>query len=146
MVARIREVGGYPIGIHRTYLRPNGSGKADVNPSKMMLGGSAGGAVRLGPNMPVIALAEGIETALSIVMASRMTCWATLSTSGMKAIALPPPPIAELVVIAADHDEAGLAAADATAERLRREGRAVSVIHPDKPGADFNDVLRASAR
>ena len=34
-----------------------------MTPSKMMLGPSAGGAVRFGPDGPVIALAEGIETA-----------------------------------------------------------------------------------
>lgn len=33
--------------VHRTYLRQDGSGKADVEPAKAMLGAAAGGAVRL---------------------------------------------------------------------------------------------------
>ena len=53
--------------------------------------------------------------------------------------------MAEVVIIAADHDDAGLEAAEATAARLEADGRAVSVIHPRQPGADFNDVLRGAA-
>jgi phage/plasmid primase-like uncharacterized protein len=142
MLAQIRGPKGEALGIHRTYLRPDGSGKAEVVPAKMMLGPSSSGAVRFGPDGRVIALAEGIETALSVSRASRMTVWATLSTSGLKGLILPPPPVAELVIIAADNDDAGLAAAEVTAARLEAEGRAVSVIFPPKPGADFNDVLR----
>ena len=145
MLAQIRGPKGEALGIHRTYLRPDGSGKADVTPAKMMLGPSSGGAVRFGPDGRVIALAEGIETALSVSRASRLTVWATLSTSGLKGLILPPLPVAEVVIIAADHDDAGLAAAEVTAARLEAEGRAVSVIYPPKPGADFNDVLRGGA-
>lgn len=142
MIARIRGVDGRPLGIHRTYLRPDGSGKADVTPAKMMLGPSSGGAVRFGPDGPVIALAEGVETALSVARASRLTVWATLSTSGLKGLILPPLPMAEVVIICADNDEAGLSAAEFKAGQLEAEGRVVSIIHPPKAGDDFNDVLR----
>ncbi len=141
MLAQIRGPKGEPLGIHRTFLRPDGSGKADVPSAKMMLGPSSGGAVRFGPDNRVIALAEGIETTLSVSRASRLTTWATLSTSGLKGLILPPLPVAEVIVIAADHDEAGISAAEVTAARLECEGRAVSVIHPRKPGTDFNDLL-----
>jgi hypothetical protein len=133
LVAQIRGAKGERLGIHRTYLRPDGSGKADVSPAKMMLGPSSGGSVRFGPDSRVIALAEGIETAVSVSRASRLTVWATLSTSGLKGLILPPLPVAEVVIIAADHDEAGLAAAEVTAARLEADGRAVSVIYPPKP-------------
>ncbi|WP_172298144.1 toprim domain-containing protein [Pseudoruegeria sp. HB172150] len=142
MLAQIRGSNGEALGIHRTFLRDDGSGKADVKPAKMMLGPSSGGAVRFGPNAPVIALAEGIETSLSISLASRMTVWATLSTSGLKALVLPPPPVAEVVIIAADHDDAGMAAAQSAGEHFEAEGRAVSIIQPHEPGTDFNDLLR----
>lgn len=143
MVARLRGPQGQAMGLHRTYLRPDGSGKADLQGgAKMMLGACGGGAVRFGPDRPVIALAEGIETALSIGVASRLTVWATLSTSGLKGLILPPPPVAEVIVIAADNDPAGLAAAEDAAARFEAEGRAVSVIAPQAEGADFNDVLR----
>ena len=144
IIARIRGVDGRPLGIHRTYLLPDGSGKAAVTPAKMMLGPSSGGAVRFGPDGPVIALAEGIETALSVVRASRMTVWATLGTSGLKGLILPLPPIAEVVIICADNDEAGLDAAESKAARLKAEGRMVSIVYPPAPGDDFNDVLRGT--
>jgi Toprim domain-containing protein len=145
LVARIRGPKGNAMGLHRTFLRPDGTGKADVPSNKMMLGPASGGAVRFGPDQPIIALAEGIETALSISRASRLTVWATLSTSGLKSLILPPAPVAEVVVICADHDDAGLAAAEATATRLEAEGRAVSVIAPQAEGMDFNDVLQGAA-
>lgn len=144
MVARIRGPKGQPMGIHRTYLKPDGSGKAEVEGAKMMLGAASGGAVHFGKDNRVIAIAEGIETALSLSMASRLTVWACLSTSGMKGLILPPMPTAEVIVIAADNDDAGLAVAEITAERFEVEGRAVSIIIPQSKGADFNDVLRGS--
>ena len=143
MVARLRGPKGEPLGLHRTYLRSDGSGKADLpGGAKMMLGPCGGGAVRFGPDRPVIALAEGIETAFSVGVASRLTVWATLSTSGLKGLILPPLPVAGVIVIAADHDSAGLAAAEEAAARFEAEGRAVSIIAPQAEGADFNDVLR----
>lgn len=144
MVAQIRGSKGEPLGIHRTFLHSDGTRKAEVTPAKMMLGPSSGGAVRFGPDGRIIALAEGIETALSISRASRMTVWAPLSTSGLKGLILPPAPIAEVVIIAAGHDDAGLEAAAVTAARLEAAGRAVSIIHPVAFGADFNDVLRGA--
>ena len=142
MLAQIRDHKGRALGVHRTYLLPDGSGKADVQPDKMMLGQSSGGAVRFGPDGQVIALAEGIETALSISRASRLTVWATLSTSGLKGLILPPAPVGEVIIICADNDAAGLSAAKTVAERLETGGRVVSIIHPKQAGADFNDVLR----
>lgn len=142
MIAQIRGPNGEAMGVHRTYLRPDGSSKADVTPTKVMLGPSAGGTVHFGPARPVLALAEGIETALSFGLSSGATTWATLSTSGMKGVTLPPAPAAQFVIIAADNDAAGLASATTAATRLRAEGRVVEIMHPTESGKDFNDVLR----
>lgn len=71
ILAQIRGPQGQPLGVHRTYLKPDGSGKADVRPPKMMLGPASCGAVRFGPDVQVIALAEGIETALSVSRTGR---------------------------------------------------------------------------
>lgn len=46
-------------------------------------------------------------------------------------------------MIAADPDPAGRAAAQAAAGRWLAEGRRVRVATPDRPGQDFNDLLRA---
>jgi hypothetical protein len=55
LVALVEGAEGF--AVHRTYLREDGTGKADGDPPKAMLGGVAGGAVRLaqGPGPLVVA-------------------------------------------------------------------------------------------
>jgi hypothetical protein len=50
-----------PLAIHRTFLVPDGRGKAPVSPAKMMLGPCRGGAVRLGEAGEVLMVGEGIR-------------------------------------------------------------------------------------
>ena len=81
LIAIVRNAAGEQIAIHRTYLAPDGSGKADVPKPRMMLGSVAGGAVRLGDvgEHGVVGLAEGIETALSVMQACpALPVWAAL--------------------------------------------------------------------
>jgi hypothetical protein len=47
LVAAVRDVDGKFVGIHRTFLRRDGSAKADIEPAKASLGPVRGGAVRL---------------------------------------------------------------------------------------------------
>jgi hypothetical protein len=78
------------IAIHRTYLRPDGADKANVEPLKLMLGPTTGGAVRFVKPTSIIAIAEGIEMALSVAQACRkLAAWAALCASGLRAIWLP---------------------------------------------------------
>lgn len=130
-------------GVHRTYLAPDGSGKAPVEPAKMMLGEfGRGEAVRLAPAAPTMAVAEGIETALSVMQMSGLPTWAGLSDGGVARLVLPPLPLAADVLIAADGDQAGHKAAYTAAERWRAEGRVVRVKEAP-PGRDWNDELQA---
>ena len=99
-------------------------------------------AVRLGPAGPKVAVAEGIETALSVQQAAGLTTWAALSTSGIRSLVLPPQ--VREVVLCPDADDAGERAAQAAAERFTAEGRAVSIAKPPA-GQDFNDRLRECA-
>jgi putative DNA primase/helicase len=78
-----------PIGVHRTYLASDGTGKADVEPAKMMLGSAKGGAIRLAPAEHEVMLCEGIETGLSVLQVTGIPVWAALSTSGLKTIEVP---------------------------------------------------------
>jgi DNA primase len=66
MVAAIQRPDKSIGGLHRTYLAAGGQGKADVPIAKKMRGDSWGGAIRFAPAGPVLALAEGIETGLSV--------------------------------------------------------------------------------
>jgi hypothetical protein len=125
-------------GIHRTYLSIDGRKKSPISNNKMMLGPCRGGAVRLAPEGPTLILAEGIETGLSVLQSTGRPVWACLSTSGLKSVVLPN--TVNEVVIAADGDDPGNAAAAEAASRFIREGRKVRIAYPPA-GMDFNDVL-----
>jgi putative DNA primase/helicase len=124
--------------VHRTFLARNGRGKAPVEPTKMMLGPCRGGAVRLVPISDRLMIAEGIETALSAIQATSQAAWAALSASGLRTLELP----ADVrdVVVLADGDEAGEAAARSCAWRWKREGIRVRIARPPK-GMDFNHLM-----
>jgi hypothetical protein len=68
MLARVDDHDGKFVAAHRTWLLPDGSGKADLLEPKWSLGPVGGGAVRLAPAGPVLAVAEGIETALTAIV------------------------------------------------------------------------------
>ena len=139
MVAGVQDVAGRVVGIHRTYLLPGGRGKAGVQQPRMALGPIAGGAVRLAAAGNKLGLAEGIETGLSVMQATGLPMWACLSTSGIKGVILPSQ--VREVVLCADGDEPGQAAAGAAAQRFIGEGRTAKNASPP-PGFDFNDMLR----
>lgn len=127
--------------VHRTYLRADGSGKADINPTKLMLGAVAGGAVRLTEGPGPLVVAEGIETGLSLasgLLRTPATVWAALSTSGIRGLRLPDQPWR--LTIAPDGDTAGREAANALAERAHALGWQVSLL-PAPDGRDWNDIL-----
>ncbi len=136
-----------PCAVHRTFLERDGTDKAPIEPAKKTLGAGAGGAVRLAPAGETLALAEGIETALAVMVASGLPTWAALSAGNLAAVRLPDLPLAAEVVIAADHDASGSGQrfAGRAAERLIREGRRVRIAFPPTIGTDFNDMLAEPA-
>lgn len=77
MLAPMQYRDGRILAVHLTYLLPDGSGKLKIVhpvdgvslPAKKMIGESSRCAIRLGPRSPIMAIAEGIETGLSFVMA-----------------------------------------------------------------------------
>jgi putative DNA primase/helicase len=111
-----------------------------------MFGPVGGGAVLFGAPRAGewLAVAEGIETALSVEVACSISAWAALSAGGIKNLMLPRE--ATHVVICADNDAtgAGHRAAHDTAARWLADGRRVRVAMPPEPGSDFNDVLTAT--
>ncbi len=139
MVALVtRGLDGQPLAIHRTFLARDGAGKAPVSPQKMMLGPCRGGAVRLAVPNGKLMVGEGIETCLAAMQATGSPAWAALSTSGLRTLQIPAE-ISEVIVLA-DGDDPGEAAALGAARRWKREGRNVHVARPPA-GLDFNDVL-----
>lgn len=139
MVALVmRGADATPLAIHRTFLAHEGRGKAPVQPAKMMLGPCRGGAVRLNEPGEVLMIGEGIETCLAAKQATGHPAWAALSTSGLRALDLPG--CVRNLIVLADGDDPGEAAARDCALRWMREGRRVRIARPPS-GLDFNDVL-----
>lgn len=150
MVGIVRATEGGMIGLHRTYLRADGTAKAPVEPAKMTLGPIGGGAVRLHADhaaLGMLGITEGIETGLSVAQATDLPVWAGLSAGGIERLLLPPLPLAREVLIFADHDQHGRGerAAMMAAERFSGEGRKVRVAVPPTVDADFNDILLGAA-
>lgn len=143
MVALVRDPAGEPLAIHRTYLRRDGSGKAEVEPAKASLGPVWGGAVRLAAATTEVVVGEGIETAASAGLLTGLPAWAAIS-AGNLGTGLGLPLTIRTVVIAVDRDKAGEDAAWAAASRWQGEGRHVRWLLPDLPGTDAADALKAS--
>ncbi len=150
MLALVQESDGNGVTIHRTYL---GNGcKANLPKLKKLMmpirpGATKGAAIKLfQPIDGKLALAEGIETALAVYIATQIPTWATISAGGMEQIKLPDS-ISE-VVIAVDHDESGRGqnAAFILSQRLLIEGRSVKRVMPSKIGYDFADMLVEECR
>jgi hypothetical protein len=131
-------------GIHRTFFDKTG-GRIRGN-AKMMQGPCAGGAVALSEGSGPLVACEGIETGLSLLcglLEGPAVVLAALSTSGLRALHLPPDPgpYAGALIVAADGDAPGRGAATALAERAYCLGWQVSLLNaPD--GQDWNDVLQ----
>jgi putative DNA primase/helicase len=132
-----------PLAIHRTFLTRDGKGKAPVQPNKMMLGPCRGGAVRLAPADRELMVGEGIETCLAAMQATGNPAWSALSTSGLRALDLPA--VVSDVIVLADGDGPGEAAACDCARRWKQEGRRARIARPPQ-GMDFNDLLLGGAR
>jgi phage/plasmid primase-like uncharacterized protein len=139
MIAAVQTLDRRITAIHRTFLLPDGRGKAQVSEPKMALGLIGVGAVHLAAATEELVLAEGSETALSVLQATGKPVWACLGTSGLRAVILPPE--VKTVIIAADADEAGEKAAQDAARRFYLEGREVKIARPPA-GMDWNDVLQ----
>lgn len=156
--------GSEHVGTHRTYLGIDPAtgrwAKARVPDAKKVLGEMRGGSIRLGngtgprggrgcalsacPAGTRVYVAEGIETALSVLMlrpAVRML--AAVSLGNMGEIELPAN-VAE-VVLMPDGDEGcqAQAAFARAVERHATRGRLVRVLPPET-GMDFNDRLQAA--
>lgn len=146
---------GARMSLHRTWLKPDGSGKAAVEPARLLLKGcpKAGGVIRLFPDEHLttgLCVAEGIETALSAALGFRPV-WAIIDAANLGSF--PVLPGVECLTIIADHDRpnprtgrrAGPEAAEACARRWAEAGAEARVWQAPDEGDDFNDFLARAA-
>lgn len=130
-------VTGAPCGIQRTPLTPDAS-KHPIG--RAMLGRA--GVVMLTPDTDVtdgLGVCEGVETGLAVMALGWRPVWACLS-AGMIA-RLPDLAGIEALTVFADHDAAGLAAAETCAARWADAGCETRIVRPDRAGADFADMI-----
>jgi Toprim domain len=136
-------------GAHFTFLQSSGPDgpvvKAAVELSKLSLGQLRHGGVWLAPIETIgeqLAVAEGIETALSVMQITKLPTVAALSAAGMRSLRWPHQ--VRRLWIAADNDEAGLKAAEVLLERALRAGLQARIKIPAGGKNDFNDLLRSA--
>lgn len=118
-------------GLHLTKLRRDGSGKAGVEPAKIMLGPTVGLPIVLAPVNDVggLLIAEGLEDALSLHQATGLGGWAAGCANRLPALARAVPRYVESVTVAVDDDDAGHRYARELAQQLKRlRGRRFEVV------------------
>jgi hypothetical protein len=157
LVAAICDDTGEHVATHRTWLaRQDGVwGKAPLRDARKSIGTVSGGSIRLwrgasGKSLAnalageAAAIAEGIETALSVAIACpEMRVLCCVSLANMANLALPP--AITRIYLCADNDPNNDQAARAVrraAMRYQAQDRLVHIAMPATPGADWNDVLQ----
>lgn len=134
-------------GVHVTYLRPDGSGKADILVKRKMVGVVRGGYIPLAPGAHLV-VAEGVESAFSAWealdgAAAGLGCIAAISAGGMSGLVWPD--ATEALTIAPDRDlhSTGEIAATTLARRAWAAGLTVGLLPPPVGFSDWNDAARA---
>ncbi len=143
LIAAVTDPAGTITGVHRTWLDPDGDGKAQVDDPRRALGGLLGNAVRFGfplrGPVSVMAAGEGLESILSLshVMPG-MPMAAALTANHLAAFDLPTSCVR--LYIAADADAAGRNGIERLSRRAQARGILPLVLAPEL--GDFNDDLR----
>jgi hypothetical protein len=95
--------------VHLTFLAPDGSGKADTKPQRIIVGRPSGWPIVLAePNdLLGLAICEGIEDALATHAATGLGAWAAGSATLLPYLADAIPGCIEAITICADEDDNG---------------------------------------
>jgi len=139
LIAAVTDLDGTLTGVQRTWLAPDGRGKAPVEVPRRALGDLLGHAVRFGVASDVVAAGEGIETVLSLRQVLPDLPLAACLSAGHLADMVFPPLLRRLYVVR-DDDRAGDHALETLGERAQSAGIELIALSPRL--ADFNDDLR----
>lgn len=130
-------------GIQVTLLTAHGAAKAPLATPRRTIGRLMGHYVRIDAPSDTLVVAEGLETALSARRALGAGAWAFLSAENLARFE--PPPVIDRLIIAADHDEAGLAAAARLKGRVEPSIACEIALAPNGY-PDWNDWARAPTK
>ena len=111
-------------GVQLTKLKPDGSGKAALEPNKITLGRCIGYPSVLTPPNDLLSLVivEGVESALSAAVATGRGTWASGGAGRMGALADRVPSYIETVTIVCEDDDAGRRGSNELARQLYAHG------------------------
>jgi len=144
MLARITDaITAEPISLHFTRLNADASKVANTPKKLLREHRKSGGVIRLWPDEAVrlgLAIAEGIESALAAAHAFT-PIWSCIDAGNLAAF-----PVLrgiEALTIVADHDEAGIEAAERCAQHWADAGREASIALPSNAGQDAADLVLA---
>jgi hypothetical protein len=124
-------------GVHVTYIKPDGSGKADVKSPKKVHGAQKGNAIWFGTPCENLAVGEGPESTLSLPVLG----YETFAACAINANNLPEiiiPSYVKRVTVYPDNDDAGQAAA----RRFKQKHKSAVIRNPPAEYKDWNDYLR----
>jgi Toprim domain len=141
MIAAVCRSDSKIVAVQTTLLDPATANKAAISQPRRTYGRMLDGAVRLAPACDTLALAEGVETALSFTELTGIVCWAVLGNARFAKVALPAS--VRHLHLAADTDSVEVC--EQAKRRYQRRGLDVTV-HAPKVGKDFNDELLARRR
>ncbi|WP_254784349.1 CHC2 zinc finger domain-containing protein [Sphingomonas sp. OK281] len=146
LIAIVTDAAGELVALQRTYLTEGGR-KAATKPTdtdrkpkvKYSLGNVIGGSIQLGPPSASILVCEGLEDGLTLAQGLGRSVWVAAGTSMMPAMIFPD--VVRAVVIGADGNAPGEAAAQKAAEAYAASGLSVRIMRPTPPFVDFNAEL-----
>jgi hypothetical protein len=138
MIAAVHQPYGGITAIQKTPIN------ADFSRGDRMTKGPLGsGAVRLGEPQEIMGIAEGTETALSAMMLTGMSVWASLGRTRLHNVELPA--FVREVHIFADNDAPGREAAWRASNAHCELGRTVRIRRPPPEIKDYNDFIKSDA-
>jgi hypothetical protein len=119
--------------VHLTLLRPDGTGKADVDPDKIIVGSPSGKPIVLAPPNDLLGMcfAEGIEDGLTAFGATNLGTWAAGAAGFLPALADVVPFYIECATIFSHDDPAGQRGASLLGDRLL--AREISEVRIEGP-------------
>jgi hypothetical protein len=123
--------------VHLIKLKPDGSGRADIQPNPVAIGrGAEGVPIVIAPpnDLLGLALCERVEDALSIHAATCLGAWASGRATRLSPLADAVPNYIDFVTIYAERDPDGFQFAYSLAGKLRERGVANTVSMFDKGG------------
>jgi hypothetical protein len=146
LVAPISDAEGNVTALQRIWCRSSfdsdeKDGRALLETRRKSLGSMGRGAVQLSRPGPILGIAEGVEKAIAASAMFGVPVWASCGAQRMARLDLPP--IAEKVLLFADNDDAGRAAARDAVDAYRP--RRIVPMFPEPRFKDWEDQYREQA-